>query len=515
MQPLIADGGELTVLRSLASHAWGQWRVEWPESVPEDQRPQLAEDREHGYVAALDREVGRLGRRFVRADVAITAAEYGPDGTMLPHSGASDVEEKLDAAATRTDGDAFFEREITREGLGRLVPHRDFDVGDVVPVSIWGRVMEQPVMAIEAVSEAGAVVDWRVNVGGELLADDAARRRANEEIERAIAQERRERTKDVSQVSAAAESARETADTARGEVADVRGVLGGEAATDTDLVGQLAQINEQLQTLGLESQQSLMLAVVALETELWRQQQQINEQNRAINDEQEAKLNELREALWQADQQRVDVITLTRREMEWQSELVEVWADTLGVQVRAHTNRRVHAIATLSDGTAITHIADTLPTRGGQPGFRVPWPTGAGTDSAVLALTVRPVPGEAKNVTLTIGAQILQSRDWVQVAQITVPEGARSITAALRIEFTDSGRNDTLGVRVRKGATAILQRTQTSTGGISGGGKDTLFTGGAISAQSGDVLIFEAKNASYYSYRRDVGWGMARLDYIV
>lgn len=216
MQPLIADGGEMTVLRSLASYAWGQWSVDWPDSVPESERPEVDDDRELGYVYKMGgEEPGRMGRRFVRADVSITAADYGPDGVVLPYSGYSDVEATLDAAETRTDGDAFFEREITREGLGPLVPYTDFDVGDIVPVSIWGRVMEQPVQSIEAVSEAGAVIDWRVHVGGELVADDTARRRSNEEIERAIAQERRERLKDVGVVSRAASRAQSTADSAQ------------------------------------------------------------------------------------------------------------------------------------------------------------------------------------------------------------------------------------------------------------------------------------------------------------
>lgn len=65
MRPLVADGGELTVLRSLAAYSYGQWSVEWPDSVPEEQRPELPDEREFGYVAKLDKEPGRMGRRFV------------------------------------------------------------------------------------------------------------------------------------------------------------------------------------------------------------------------------------------------------------------------------------------------------------------------------------------------------------------------------------------------------------------------------------------------------------------
>lgn len=197
MHPLIADSGEVTVLRNLAAFAYGRWSVEWPDSVPEEQRPVLPDEREFGFAARLGREPGRMGRAFVRADATIQAAdpEVG--------EGTSDVEALLDDATERTTGDVFFEREITRAGLGSLVPRVDFRVGDIVPVEIWGRVIDVVVASIEDVVEAGAVVDWRVHVGGSLVRDDAARLRANLELERAIAQERRERVRAVAGEAAA------------------------------------------------------------------------------------------------------------------------------------------------------------------------------------------------------------------------------------------------------------------------------------------------------------------------
>lgn len=197
MYPLIADGGELTVLRSLAAFSYGQWKVDWPDTVPEDQRPKLDDDRDFGYAAKLKSEPGRMGRRFVRSDVSINAAEYTPEGARVEYTGSSDVEQVLDEAASRTDGEAFFEQDIERAGLGSLVPYVDFDVDDVVPVQIWGRVLDAPVTSIEAVSQLGGVVDWRVHVGGSLLVDDAARLRSNDDLMRAIVQERRERAKAV------------------------------------------------------------------------------------------------------------------------------------------------------------------------------------------------------------------------------------------------------------------------------------------------------------------------------
>ncbi|WP_408933067.1 hypothetical protein [Corynebacterium marquesiae] len=207
MHPLIADGGEMTVLRDLAAFSYGRWSVDWPESVPEDQRPELPDDRDFGYASKLKRDPGRFGRRFVRADVTIKAQDFDDAGKPIPFSGESDVEETLDDAAKRTDGDVFFEREITRAGLGALVPRVDFDVDSVVPVLIWGKTIPSPVTSIEDVVEPGAAVDYRVHVGGQLLQDDAARERANREVEATIAQERRERVKAVSKERKARKSA--------------------------------------------------------------------------------------------------------------------------------------------------------------------------------------------------------------------------------------------------------------------------------------------------------------------
>lgn len=207
MHPLIADGGEMTVLRDLAAYSYGQWSVDWPESVPDDQRPELPDDRDFGYASKPDHQPGVFARRFVRADVDITAQDFDDAGEPIPFTGESNVEETLDETSRRTEGDVFFEREITRAGLGALVPRVDFDVDSIVPVLIWGKTIMSPVTSIEDVVELGTVVDSRVYVGGQLLLDDEARERANREIERTIAQERRERVESVSKERKARKSA--------------------------------------------------------------------------------------------------------------------------------------------------------------------------------------------------------------------------------------------------------------------------------------------------------------------
>lgn len=284
MHPLVANGGELTVLRSLAAFSYGSWNVSWPESVPEDQRPVLPDDRDFGYAARLKDEPGRMGRRFVRANTTISAAEYKEDGSRVEFTGSSDVEQVLDAAAKRTDGEAFIEREFDRSGLGRLVPRLDFSEGDIVPVLIWGKLFSGPVESITDVVAAGQVVGWSVHVGGELVTDDLARRRSNRDLQASIAQERRERLKDLGAVDSKASVARSAADAAQGTadsavsgVQSVREALGGVGASAQTLVSQLAALNAQLQAQGQSQQPGLLPAYLDLNTRLWKQQKGIDD----------------------------------------------------------------------------------------------------------------------------------------------------------------------------------------------------------------------------------------------
>ena len=290
MHPLIADGGEMTVLRDLAAFSYGRWSVDWPESVPEEQRPELPDDRDFGYASKLKQDPGVFGRRFVRADVTIKAQDFDEAGKPIPFSGESDVEETLDDAAKRTDGDVFFEREITRAGLGALVPRVDFDVDSVVPVLIWGKTIPSPVTSIEDVVEQGAVVDYRVHVGGQLLQDDAARERANREIEATIAQERRERVKAVSKErkarksAVAAESqARTAAISAESRRSDAYAdsvASGVESRLSRDFAASYEKYSQRLAKLGDEWRQELQDGLSAEQqarVEALRQEQKARE----------------------------------------------------------------------------------------------------------------------------------------------------------------------------------------------------------------------------------------------
>lgn len=185
---LIADSAQVTVLRSLASTAFGKYGLKLAEGVDlEDVYEVAAPGNELAYVSSLggNRRVGGMFRRFVRADVNITA--QGED--MIP---ASDVERVLDEAAKRVSGDFFLESDITKAGLGSWVPFVDFHVGDIANVEIWGRVVPLVVTRIEPKRTDHSDNDWSVHVGGQLLSDSEARLAENADIYNAVVSDRRE-----------------------------------------------------------------------------------------------------------------------------------------------------------------------------------------------------------------------------------------------------------------------------------------------------------------------------------
>ncbi|WP_144793263.1 coiled-coil domain-containing protein [Corynebacterium singulare] len=174
----VADSAQVTVMRSLASTAFGTYDLTLPEGITlEDLYTLAAPGNKLGYVAALGGErVGGMARRFVRSDVSITTA-------MGEQEPATNVEEVLDAAAKRTSGDFFLETDISKAGLGPWIPFKDFQVGDKARVEIWGTVVTLPITRID---------DDVVHVGGQLVSDADARLAENEIVRRALVDDRRD-----------------------------------------------------------------------------------------------------------------------------------------------------------------------------------------------------------------------------------------------------------------------------------------------------------------------------------
>lgn len=201
--PLLADGGDMTIMRHVASHAYGTLTVTYPDGVdaPEDN------DLNQAYSYQLrDEDTPPFGRAFIRADLDIDA-----------ENNTSTVEEILDDVTTRTVGEALFQTDITRAGLGRLELGVDFNVGDLVPVRRWGRILDnQLITAADDLSSPGDPFGCRVHVGGQLIREPSALAKGNRDVARQIAQERKERLAQVKAVDKKAEDAKSTAETAQG-----------------------------------------------------------------------------------------------------------------------------------------------------------------------------------------------------------------------------------------------------------------------------------------------------------
>ncbi|MEX3562185.1 hypothetical protein VVR46_00455 [Corynebacterium phoceense] len=219
-----ADQATVTVLKPVASSAFGSYKLSVPEDVDiNDVHEFAAPGNELGYVASLapaGQRVGGFARRFVRADVSVTAADT-TDPDWVP---SSDVDKVLTEAAARVEGDFFLESDITKAGLGPWVPFTHFEQGDLATVEIWGRRVPLPVTRIEPKVTDHDENDWAVHVGGQVLTDDEARLAENETLRQAAVQSRREVAGLESQTAKAvstAESAVSTADSVAADVASI------------------------------------------------------------------------------------------------------------------------------------------------------------------------------------------------------------------------------------------------------------------------------------------------------
>lgn len=202
MYRLVSDGGSLTVGRRTANYTWGAFEVD----LLDGQSQQEADNRiADGYIYRPDdRGNGRAELTFVRADAHLDL-----------NASKSDLEATLDGASKRTGGDTFYTREIKGAGLGRTRPGEQYQIGDVVDVLLWGRVLPLPVTGIKALSSDSEVSGWAVQVGGQMVRDAQALRKRNDDIDAQIAREKRERLRQVGAVDSKATTAQSTATTAQ------------------------------------------------------------------------------------------------------------------------------------------------------------------------------------------------------------------------------------------------------------------------------------------------------------
>lgn len=288
---LVADGGDVTVGRQTSTFVYGEFNVVLPHGRDQVETDDRLQD---GYVYRPKGGIkGPFDVGFVRADVTVDL-----------EADTSDLEVVVDAAQKQVEGDVFFERDISAAGLGQFVLDRDFRVGDVVTVELWGKRLRLPVTAGDYVaSGSDGPVGVRVHVGGQLISDAEAVARQNGDLRRQIAREKAERQRQVSSESSARRvavagerSAREAAIEAearnrqvaleaeeRKRTADlkrIRDFLGGPAASDASLLSQLAAVNAQIVNMGEKAPPpGLLNSYMSLNTLLWEQQQKINRLN--------------------------------------------------------------------------------------------------------------------------------------------------------------------------------------------------------------------------------------------
>lgn len=191
---LVADGGTMTVGRRQATYVYGSFDV----CLPEGREQADVEKRlQNGYIYRPDKPAaGRFDVSFVRADATVDLTAQ-----------TSDLETQIEAAQLRTEGDIFFERDITDSGTGRYRPGIDIKRGDIVDVLIWGRILPLPITRWEMISDDTTSVGWRWHVGGAMIEDSEALRSHNDQLLQQIAQEKRQMAKSIGAVSQRAASA--------------------------------------------------------------------------------------------------------------------------------------------------------------------------------------------------------------------------------------------------------------------------------------------------------------------
>lgn len=201
---LVADGGTMTVGRRQATYVYGSFDVRLPEGR---EQADVEKRLQNGYIYRPDKPAaGRFDVSFVRADATVDLTAQ-----------TSDLETQIEAAQLRTEGDIFFERDITDSGTGRYRPGIDIKRGDIVDVLIWGQILPLPITRWEMISDDTTSVGWRWHVGGAMIEDSEALRSHNDQLLQQIAQEKRQMAKSIGAVSQQAASAGKAAAQADGK----------------------------------------------------------------------------------------------------------------------------------------------------------------------------------------------------------------------------------------------------------------------------------------------------------
>ena len=502
--PLVADGGNIRLVRRVAAYAYGSREVTWPEGA-EDPQGELPDGREFGWVAQLaGPRPGLSGRRFVRADAVIDAVE-----------GVSNTEQLLDDAAERAGGDVHFETLISGRGLAGQVPGVDFALGDRVPARFWGRVLPG-----QLVTEVGWEEDGPyVKLGGQMLRDLDALARARAELTRTIRKEREETAGAVESVRSYADSAVSRERTERQEdVAQVREVLGGTRADETVLVSQLSAVQAQIRGMVGDGETpppaGLLNAYLWMNTRLWQQQREIDaaqdlvaEQQTVRQDEQAAIVDTLQEQLGglSAGAWRVG----TGGDGLWQvsGSTVTAVGDWVGSAVLDVTYRRE---ARISTETSYEYV-DTYPreVRRVEVGLNRSWGFGGSISGAVLHYQ-RATGGVVRSNEDLRG--FTASTSWQTVRAVTIRD-KHLVSAELRVNWGAADRGSFYGVRITVDGQVVGETSSTTLGPWfpSGDGRRSQSLSKSFNVNAGQTVRFEVRSGGSSASQRAVVDGATRL----
>lgn len=487
--PLVADGGNIRLVRRVAAYAYGSREVTWPEGA-EDPKDELPDGREFGWVAQLaGPRPGLSGRRFVRADAVIDAVE-----------GVSNTEQLLDDAAERTGGDVHFETLITGRGLAGQEPGVDFALGDRVPARFWGRILPG-----QLVTEVGWEEDGPyVKLGGQILRDLDALARARAELTRTIRKEREETAGAVESVRSYADSAvsRERVER-ESDVAQVREVLGGARADETVLVSQLAAVQAQISGMVGDGETpppaGLLNSYLWMNTRLWEAQQRLDAaQDELIHlqNERMAQIEAAQRERVEADRARVNVCMATSAGATHPNAIV-VKADdgTWELKVSDSGYSVLHVEDFLINGNELEKKNETL-----LPPEPNGWVLNGKQPNEYTRVTWAKTPSVVRSISRSVSARVVSSSVWETVLDLQLDKGASDVALMGRVSWSSAVGGSMYGVRLVSGGT-VLDRAMSSI--LEGAVAQTVHMTG-VPLDAGQVVSVQVYSTNTWSNRRAV-----------
>lgn len=281
------DGGSLTATRRVSYYVYGRWSVTTPEGIDKERPAYLDEPikyppgatEEEKRALDLKRELERdsWDERLTDAYIARTDTgdlgrfDFGfvrADASMDMNTGASDVEQQIRTGIKRSDGDIFFQADVSGAGLGKAIPRVDYATGSTVDARIWS--VDIPSLVTSIADIPG---DTRVHLGGQLAADAEQLRSQNAQIESQIAADRKKNKREIDTAKSTATSAKTTADEAKKTADETAKLVDGldiegsiqrarEAVDSSNAILQLVrQLTGAAAAQGAQAQASASLAI--------------------------------------------------------------------------------------------------------------------------------------------------------------------------------------------------------------------------------------------------------------